>query len=184
MTDEFYIPELDRLQSQSSINKQGSGEELDEGLAEWARAEMELSFQRARIIYEQLLKAGVAREVARVVIPVAQYSRMRASANLRNWLALLWSLSLKQSVRFSLQCNLLLLSLFRRLKETQEVCHAKRQRTLNTATCSTLLAENGVTASQYGCRRLNANTDSTAKLQSCIFDRCFVCNLAAFFDQV
>jgi thymidylate synthase (FAD) len=31
----------------------------------------------------------VAREVARVVVPVAQYSRMRASANLRNWLAFL-----------------------------------------------------------------------------------------------
>jgi thymidylate synthase (FAD) len=35
------------------------------------------------------LRYGVAREIARVVIPVAQYSRMRASANLRNWLAFL-----------------------------------------------------------------------------------------------
>ena len=87
LPDMFYLPSESRIVGQSSTNKQGSGEELDEGLAEWARAEMELSFQRARIIYEQLLKAGVAREVARVVIPVAQYSRMRASANLRNWLA-------------------------------------------------------------------------------------------------
>jgi thymidylate synthase (FAD) len=35
------------------------------------------------------LKVGVAREIARLVIPVSQYSRMRASANLRNWLAFL-----------------------------------------------------------------------------------------------
>ena len=31
----------------------------------------------------------MARELARLVIPVGQYSRMRASANLRNWLGFL-----------------------------------------------------------------------------------------------
>jgi thymidylate synthase (FAD) len=87
LPDMFYLPDESRIVGQSATNKQASGEELDEGLAEWARAEMALSQQRARIVYESLLKAGVAREVARIVIPVSQYSRMRASANLRNWLA-------------------------------------------------------------------------------------------------
>jgi thymidylate synthase (FAD) len=39
--------------------------------------------------YEAMLELGVARELARLNTPVSRYSRMRASANLRNWLAFL-----------------------------------------------------------------------------------------------
>lgn len=37
--------------------------------------------------YQEALRAGVPKELARITIPVGRYSRMRASANLRNWLA-------------------------------------------------------------------------------------------------
>src|SRR5216684_9180120 len=37
--------------------------------------------------YEEWLNAGVPKELARIDLPVGRYSRMRASANLRNWLA-------------------------------------------------------------------------------------------------
>lgn len=39
--------------------------------------------------YQRGLKAGVPKELARIRMPVGRYSQMRASANLRNWLAFL-----------------------------------------------------------------------------------------------
>jgi thymidylate synthase (FAD) len=87
----FYIPDNERLMAakQSKKNKQGSedGFTLDE--AENLANTLLTHMAYCRTLYESLLIAGVSREVARIVIPVAQYSRMRASANLRNWLAFL-----------------------------------------------------------------------------------------------
>ena len=42
-------------------------------------------YRLSRETYENLLKQGVSREIARLCIPVSQYSRMRAKANLLNW---------------------------------------------------------------------------------------------------
>ncbi|MNY43216.1 Thymidylate synthase ThyX [compost metagenome] len=39
-----------------------------------------------RAHYEGYLEAGVARELARINLPLSQYTRFRAQANLRNWL--------------------------------------------------------------------------------------------------
>lgn len=92
LPDLYYVPSLARLMDgkQSTKNKQGSE---DGGFNEQQAADFENAIReagyRARGTYERLLKAGVARELARLVIPVNQYSRMRASANLRNWLAFL-----------------------------------------------------------------------------------------------
>jgi thymidylate synthase (FAD) len=46
-----------------------------------------LSFQER--LYQRALNMGVPKELARIHLPVGRYSRMRASANLRNWLGFL-----------------------------------------------------------------------------------------------
>ena len=91
LPDLFYLPGFDRVQRQSTKNKQGSTEEEPFSTMEKirVRSAMEGVYRHAREVYEQLIAEGVAREIARLVIPVAQYSRMRASANLRNWLQFL-----------------------------------------------------------------------------------------------
>ncbi len=91
LPDLFYVPSMDRLLAagQARTNKQASGAALSDQTALEAQRAIECAQAAARRSYEALLAAGVAREVARVVIPVSQYSRMRASANLRNWLAFL-----------------------------------------------------------------------------------------------
>lgn len=91
LPDLFYVPSVDRMKAsaQSSTNKQGSSEGVSEFKAGCALATIDAHYREARKVYDTLLLNGVAREVARLVIPVAQYSRMRASANLRNWLAFL-----------------------------------------------------------------------------------------------
>jgi len=43
----------------------------------------------AEYSYQNALKKGIPKELARIILPVGRYSRMRASANLRNWLAFL-----------------------------------------------------------------------------------------------
>lgn len=87
----FYIPSLERLTNggQSKANKQSSGEILGQNIAQHSQLIIKQASVEARVLYEKLLADGVSRELARLVIPVNQYSRMRASANLRNWLGFL-----------------------------------------------------------------------------------------------
>ena len=91
LPDLYYIPTVERMLAsrQSTTNKQGSEEGLifDKAVSNIARMRRAYSFSRS--IYETMIQDGVSREVARMCLPVAQYSRMRASANLRNWLAFL-----------------------------------------------------------------------------------------------
>lgn len=92
LPDLFYVPSIERLMAsrQDQINKQGSGgQPFNDVEAGNRRVQIIEAFEAARATYVDLLNMGVAREVARLVIPVAQYSRMRAAANLRNWLAFL-----------------------------------------------------------------------------------------------
>jgi len=90
LTDEFYIPELEQIQKQSTSNKQGREE------AEWGFAEkrnVQHAFQRnffnAYKDYTELLgkdDAGLARELARSVLPVGGYTELYWKANLKNFM--------------------------------------------------------------------------------------------------
>jgi thymidylate synthase (FAD) len=57
-------------------------------------------YSLAQEVYEDGLNIGVPKELARLSVPVARYSRMRASANLRNWIAFL---TLRQSPKAQLE---------------------------------------------------------------------------------
>lgn len=93
MPDLFYVPTVERLMmvNDEKVNKQagGSGPAMTQGVAENAQWIIKDSCISAYGMYRVLLAQGVASELARTVLPVGQYSRMRASANLRNWLAFL-----------------------------------------------------------------------------------------------
>ncbi len=94
MPDENYVPSLTRMlegANTSTTNKQaqGNGKELNDIEACNWRAELQNLYQHAQDVYERGLEIGIPKELARLPVPVARYSRMRASANLRNWLAFL-----------------------------------------------------------------------------------------------
>ena len=77
---DFYIPETFRAQSKE--NKQASsGEFKNDALAE----KIYQFFMQSQILYDALLEAGVAREQARIVMPVAVYTKFIMTGNLRNW---------------------------------------------------------------------------------------------------
>jgi len=86
MPNLHYVPEPSRIQAQSATNKQGSGASLPDDIGR--KIADDLAVEQAEIYehYDDLIDAGVAREIARLNTPVSRYSRMRASSNLRNWL--------------------------------------------------------------------------------------------------
>jgi thymidylate synthase (FAD) len=91
LPDMYYLPSIERIMNgkQAAKNKQSSEAGFTEEQATMLQANLKASYIHSRAIYDFLLEQGVAREIARVIVPVGQYSRMRASANLRNWLAFL-----------------------------------------------------------------------------------------------
>lgn len=94
LPDVNYVPSDQRLKSSqaSTQNKQAqalsSFEMTDESIAEDQHA-LQDYLERGQTLYKRLLERGWPKELARLPVTVARYSRMRASANLRNWLAFL-----------------------------------------------------------------------------------------------
>jgi len=93
LPDENYRPTVNRVQLNGGTNKQAQGiavaAEVTEAAAQDWLARLDALYTCAQAVYEDGLKLGVPKELARLPVPVARYSRMRASANLRNWLAFL-----------------------------------------------------------------------------------------------
>lgn len=85
---EFYIPDAERCQKQSEVNKQGSSVELVEDPA-YVRAIIEANGRASYADYETLLAAGLAKELARTVLPLGTYTEWYWQCDLHNVLHLL-----------------------------------------------------------------------------------------------
>ena len=97
--EEFYVPAAFR--GQDKINRQGSvrsgGLDQAKMLAAYDKA-IKASFD----IYKELLEAGAAREMARMVLPVAQYTQFHWTINARSLLNFL-ELRLDSHAQFEIQ---------------------------------------------------------------------------------
>src|SRR5438046_4219981 len=82
MEPEFYVPDYVRTQ----VGKPGSYtfEPVDPVVRQKARAEIEANALRAFATYERLLDEGVAKEVARAVLPLSLYTKYFWSCNPRS----------------------------------------------------------------------------------------------------
>jgi thymidylate synthase (FAD) len=91
LPDVNYVPTVERLMMRGGANKQaqGTGVELDELEAIRFTTELRALYEHAQHVYENALARGVPKELARLPIPVARYSKMRATGNLRGWLGFL-----------------------------------------------------------------------------------------------
>jgi thymidylate synthase (FAD) len=90
MPDLHYLPDPSRIKGHSKKNRQATGDDDLPGeiVAEF-RQRIEREQQMMYETYSWALGHGVAREIARINTPVSRYSKMRASANLLNWLRFL-----------------------------------------------------------------------------------------------
>jgi thymidylate synthase (FAD) len=82
-TDDFYVPEAEDVRTQ--VGKPGaySFDPVDPELAETTREELRAMYEAAYATYERLVEQGVARELARAVLPVGAYTEFYWTVNAR-----------------------------------------------------------------------------------------------------
>jgi thymidylate synthase (FAD) len=82
--DDFYVPELERIMGQDTVNKQGSLGRLDPSMSAIARGQIRSNSEASYETYRGMLDNGVARELARIVLPVNFYSMWAWQMDLNN----------------------------------------------------------------------------------------------------
>ncbi len=85
MKDEFYTPNPNDIRPQSVLNKQGRSEEtLPDGIAEQAANAFKAGQDEAYAQYQEFLEQGIAREIARINLPVSNYTEWYWKIDLHN----------------------------------------------------------------------------------------------------
>jgi thymidylate synthase (FAD) len=93
LPDVSYIPSLASMLGDDAKNRQAgtikeAGVFTEADYAEFVSDTYGLD-ELIQTYYDKWLKRGVRKEQARIRLPVGRYSRMRVSANLRNWMQFL-----------------------------------------------------------------------------------------------
>lgn len=85
MKDEFYMPARDQFRTQSNVNKQGRSEEiLDENTIDLIIGDLNNNNQKAFNDYNKMLEMGLAREIARINLPLSSYTEWYWKIDLQN----------------------------------------------------------------------------------------------------
>tara|TARA_Y100000588_G_C14281508_1_gene937695 strand:- start:20336 stop:21232 length:897 start_codon:yes stop_codon:yes gene_type:complete len=84
--DEFYYPDPEHIQLQSALNKQGRMGEMPEELKQKVQDYFKEISEKSFTMYSELNDAGVARELARAILPVNLYTEWYWKNDLHNLL--------------------------------------------------------------------------------------------------
>lgn len=84
MLDEFYLPQVHVLKSQSKTNKQGRADELSPELQEKVLNLLKAEYESQYGIYKELLAMDLTRELARIGLSVANYTQWYWKIDLHN----------------------------------------------------------------------------------------------------
>lgn len=87
--DEFYIPVVQDIALQSDDNKQGRGQTVDISQAQKIRKLIAKHSKESYEKYQLMLEEGVAREIARIVLPQNVYTEFYWKCDLHNLLHLI-----------------------------------------------------------------------------------------------
>jgi thymidylate synthase (FAD) len=82
--DEYDVPVADEVRDQSKSNRQGRGDPLSNEVVDAFRSDLDRVSKDAYAAYSRALEAGVARETARLLLPVAFYTQWYWKTNLHN----------------------------------------------------------------------------------------------------
>ncbi len=82
LSDTIPIPELRR---QDTKNRQNSTDDLDPTERQHYEIEIQKLFDKSMKLYKQMLDAGVAKECARFVLPLATPTRLYMTGSCRSW---------------------------------------------------------------------------------------------------
>jgi len=84
LPEEYYIPEEEDVQAQSNTNRQGRGDGLDTGVVEEFLSGTKTTGKEVFERYHEDLNNGVARELARINLPLGTYTEKVWWCNLYN----------------------------------------------------------------------------------------------------
>ena len=90
LPDENYYPAVWRRQLPKGKNKQGSEKDYDKQWNSYNNAVTATAFEHCRLAYSQLLERGVAKELARIVLPLAIFTQIHVNCDLHNLLHFLY----------------------------------------------------------------------------------------------
>jgi len=87
MKDEFYLPEIDQIRPQSTMNRQGrSDERMNTEDANFIHNKVNHTQINLYNEYQELLEKGLAREIARINLPLSNYTEWYWKIDLHNLL--------------------------------------------------------------------------------------------------
>ena len=78
--------DLPELRKQDLKNRQNSTDDLDPEMVEKFNKQMITLFSSAKSLYEQMLSQGVAKECARMVLPLCTPTRIYMTGSCRSWI--------------------------------------------------------------------------------------------------
>ena len=78
--------DLPELRRQDTKNRQNSTDDLDPELVEKLNKQMITLFSSSKALYESMLKQGVAKECARMVLPLCTPTRIYMTGSCRSWI--------------------------------------------------------------------------------------------------
>jgi len=78
--------ELPELRRQDTKNRQNSIDDLDEFTIQKLQMQMQTLFSSSYALYNQMLEMGVAKECARMVLPLCTPTRMYMTGSCRSWI--------------------------------------------------------------------------------------------------
>jgi thymidylate synthase (FAD) len=81
---DYYLPNQDEISFQSSNNKQGRGEQVDEDFSDSVREIIKNTSDQQYEHYNKMLESGLAREVARIILPLNYYTEFYWKIDLHN----------------------------------------------------------------------------------------------------
>ena len=84
--------ELPELRKQDLKNRQNSTDDLDPKLVESLNRQMDTLFSSSLSLYNQMLEDGVAKECARMVLPLCTPTRIYMTGSCRSWIHYILSL--------------------------------------------------------------------------------------------
>jgi len=83
-TSDYYLPKMEQIKEQSKNNKQGRGENIAPEKAVDIYLLLQASLCNSYKDYEDIVNRGLAREISRIVLPVAFYTEWYWKIDLHN----------------------------------------------------------------------------------------------------
>jgi thymidylate synthase (FAD) len=80
------LPEIPELRTQDHTNRQNSIDNLDEVLDKKFQYEIAKAYVECYRVYRDMLDAGIAKECAREVLPMASPTKLYMAGSIRSWL--------------------------------------------------------------------------------------------------